>query len=1272
MGSPTTTTNITSNVFENNNLLSYSNGGQSNSADVRTTNASTGYSGASSGGNIFFSSTSGAYGFSIEGINASSYTTLSLQFGYRKESSTSHALFSVDYWNGNTWEVLANSETDLFNESASASAKWYLSKVLTLPIEARINGLKIRFVKTGNKAIRIDDVLLTATTTPIDTPSSSSDIVFNSSSSTSNNANINYLNYQAETITSTANSVGVMGFYLRDGGVGHHDIDTYPTELTSISFAITNSANIRSARLFVGNSPRGTSISVNGASIVSFTNLTNIIAADDEQLAVNLRVTFNSTVTDNEQMQFTVSAVTASSLGSQFAAGNGGGASSSVAGDINRIEVMASKLEFTQQPPSVFYTDFIMHPAPTISALDENGNLDLDYSENVTMTSSGILTNPQTVASINGVATFLNIVHSTPGLGVFLTVNSNGLNSSLSSSFIIETSAIYHLINNLPGEIQTSYFQNTTCQNNSCNLIINGDFEEFNILPNNISQIQNACGWNGYFTPDYYHSQSPNPNVSIPCNIKGGETVNNNQGNGYAGLFINNMGSEIMVSKLASPLVQGIKYKLSFDVSLAEGNSSFSKSPQAYMSQSLLVPNPFLPITNPQMVFSNNTTSTLANGWETLTFDFTATGGEEYIYFGNFQNMVSLPNPIATNPDCTYNNSSNYIFPNEQPSYYYLDNIRLIAIDDFNLPDTICNINSIPNLFSFLSNAPTDGVFSGAGVIENSGIFSFDATIAGVGIHTISYTYSNSGCSPITITDDIIVVSDGIIAEFVDLNNLVLCENSTPPVLPTTSENGIIGSWNPSIVSTTSSGDYVFTPDAGQCSNSQITITTIINNTIIASNDDFSSTIIEAPDGGTTPSVFINDSVNGNTATDVNVSAIILSTTPVMDPIPTIGANGVITIPEGVTYGTYTIDYKLIDNTCINNFDIASVTIVVLPKITNCAKVYLTNLCYNSTQSQTTPLTIFNNENNGSANNTCDYAMIGTFPCNSTNVTIELITPLLYGCTINTNGTINIPIGTMPFYAEAYYQLRSIEYPTVVSDTFRVSYGINERVYPISPIIYLHAGSDPFEVYSNGSVNILNNYNILVSQINANTNGNCNLIDAIIGQTNQSNTVRITETTTPENPYYRINPQSGEIVFRAPYSSNNPPPVPVLPLQSYILTYEMCINNTGATTFCKDASVVINYYYGSNREMETTIKEKDIIVYPNPSVDGMFTLLFDQKIKVGTVEVYNLLGQKVKHDKLEDTKEYVLNLNEAANGTYLMKINNGSSEEIKRIIINRK
>ncbi len=53
-----------------------------------------------------------------------------------------------------------------------------------------------------------------------------------------------------------------------------------------------------------------------------------------------------------------------------------------------------------------------------------------------------------------------------------------------------------------------------------------------------------------------------------------------------------------------------------------------------------------------------------------------------------------------------------------------------------------------------------------------------------------------------------------------------ICENSTAPILPTTSSNGITGSWNPIIVSNTISGNYIFTPNAGQCAtNTSLTIT---------------------------------------------------------------------------------------------------------------------------------------------------------------------------------------------------------------------------------------------------------------------------------------------------------------------------------------------------------------------------------------------------------------------------------------------------------------
>jgi hypothetical protein len=46
-----------------------------------------------------------------------------------------------------------------------------------------------------------------------------------------------------------------------------------------------------------------------------------------------------------------------------------------------------------------------------------------------------------------------------------------------------------------------------------------------------------------------------------------------------------------------------------------------------------------------------------------------------------------------------------------------------------------------------------------------------------------------------------------------------LCLNSVPPLLPTVSNNGIIGTWNPSVINTATQGTtrYTFTPDKDQC-----------------------------------------------------------------------------------------------------------------------------------------------------------------------------------------------------------------------------------------------------------------------------------------------------------------------------------------------------------------------------------------------------------------------------------------------------------------------
>ncbi len=175
MGTPTATTTLANYAagtapatFQNKGVLTFGQGDQPNPGDVRLTTASSGYSGASGNGNVWLTTVSGNYGFSIEGINASAHTGLGLSFGYYKNSATAHAAVSVDYWDGSAWVTAANTATALFNESATAAMGWYLSKTISLPAGAQINGLKIRFVKSGTLAIRLDDVKLTGT--PAATP----------------------------------------------------------------------------------------------------------------------------------------------------------------------------------------------------------------------------------------------------------------------------------------------------------------------------------------------------------------------------------------------------------------------------------------------------------------------------------------------------------------------------------------------------------------------------------------------------------------------------------------------------------------------------------------------------------------------------------------------------------------------------------------------------------------------------------------------------------------------------------------------------------------------------------------------------------------------------------------------------------------------------------------------------------------------------------------------------------------------------------------------
>ncbi|RZJ70401.1 gliding motility-associated C-terminal domain-containing protein [Flavobacterium sp.] len=84
----------------------------------------------------------------------------------------------------------------------------------------------------------------------------------------------------------------------------------------------------------------------------------------------------------------------------------------------------------------------------------------------------------------------------------------------------------------------------------------------------------------------------------------------------------------------------------------------------------------------------------------------------------------------------------------------------------------------------------------------------------------------NAGQCATSVTLAVTVNAGNVVPNFA--TTLALCQGSVAPVLATTSPNGIVGTWNPSIINNQTSGTYVFTPNAGQCATS-VTLAVTVN-----------------------------------------------------------------------------------------------------------------------------------------------------------------------------------------------------------------------------------------------------------------------------------------------------------------------------------------------------------------------------------------------------------------------------------------------------------
>ena len=77
------------------------------------------------------------------------------------------------------------------------------------------------------------------------------------------------------------------------------------------------------------------------------------------------------------------------------------------------IDVIAQKLVFTRKPAGTF-SGTALNTQPIVSAVDDNGLVDLDFTDTVSVSTngSGTLLHNRVIA-IDGVATFTNLTYST-------------------------------------------------------------------------------------------------------------------------------------------------------------------------------------------------------------------------------------------------------------------------------------------------------------------------------------------------------------------------------------------------------------------------------------------------------------------------------------------------------------------------------------------------------------------------------------------------------------------------------------------------------------------------------------------------------------------------------------------------------------------------------------------------------------------------------------------------------------------------------------------
>ncbi len=222
------------------------------------------------------------------------------------------------------------------------------------------------------------------------------------------------------------------------------------------------------------------------------------------------------------------------------------------------------------------------------------------------------------------------------------------------------------------------------------NLVSNPSFEAHTGCPERNGDIKKCVSWSTTSpgsTPDYFHKcyvqgSTPRAELGVPHNSEGDRMPVS--GEGYVGLALffkkNYVSREYIQNKLLSPLDKGVKYKVSFYISLSDSSEFVSDHVAidfSIMPNGIMASAPEALLTARHLVTIRNSETMRSKSWVKVEAEYTASGGEEYLIIGSFRSNMTfkeykrkLRKPIQ---DCR--NS-------ECAAYYFIDEVSLMEVPE--------------------------------------------------------------------------------------------------------------------------------------------------------------------------------------------------------------------------------------------------------------------------------------------------------------------------------------------------------------------------------------------------------------------------------------------------------------------------------------------------------------------------------------------------------------------------------------------------------------